>query len=158
METKLFGISCWKRHFSCWLWLWWKNDWTGKKSRKHNTDRIEFYVADATNEISMKTLKRNRMFTKAVSNMAVMDVPILAAFYRCLQIWLRIMEFLYLQHSIRALLHWQINTWHHTATTILRLKDNHKSNVTIIVLCRIFLICVLTLVLRNWWFLWRMLF
>ena len=41
-----------------------------KKRRKHNTDRIEFYVADATNEISMKTLKRNRMFTKAVSNMA----------------------------------------------------------------------------------------
>ena len=45
-----------------------------KKRRKHNTDRIEFYVADATNEISMKTLKRNRMFTKAVSNMAVMDM------------------------------------------------------------------------------------
>ena len=60
-----------------------------KKRRKHNTDRIEFYVADATNEISMKTLKRNRMFTKAVSNMAVMDItdikPLFTAVYNLIE-------------------------------------------------------------------------
>lgn len=60
-----------------------------KKRRKHNTDRIEFYVADATNEISMKTLKRNRMFTKAVSNMAVMDItdikPLFTSVYKLLE-------------------------------------------------------------------------
>ena len=60
-----------------------------KKRRKHNTDRIECYVADATNEISMKTLKRNRMFTKAVSNMAVMDItdikPLFTAVYNLIE-------------------------------------------------------------------------
>lgn len=37
-------------------------------------DRIEFCVADATKKESLLALKRSRPFTKAVSNMAIMDI------------------------------------------------------------------------------------
>ena len=45
-----------------------------KKRQKRYADNIEFCVADATNETSLMALKRNKPFTKAVSNMAVMDI------------------------------------------------------------------------------------
>src|SRR5699024_3955770 len=60
-----------------------------KKRRKRNMDKIEFCVADATNEISLMSLKRNRMFTKAVSNMAVMDItnikPLFTSVYELIE-------------------------------------------------------------------------
>ncbi len=60
-----------------------------KKRRKRNMDKIEFCVADATNEISLMALKRNRMFTKAVSNMAVMDItnikPLFTSVYELIE-------------------------------------------------------------------------
>ena len=45
-----------------------------KKRQENFADRIEFCVADATDEQSLMGLKRERQFTKAVSNMAVMDI------------------------------------------------------------------------------------
>ena len=51
--------------------------------------QIEFCVADATDRKSILELKRNRAFTKAVSNMAIMDItdiePLLMAVYELLQ-------------------------------------------------------------------------
>lgn len=41
------------------------------------TDRIEFVVADATDADSLRSLARARPFTKAVSNMAIMDIAAL---------------------------------------------------------------------------------
>ena len=38
------------------------------------SERIEFCVADATDRASLLALRRDRPFTKAVSNMAVMDI------------------------------------------------------------------------------------
>ena len=40
-------------------------------------DRIEFVVADATDADSLRSLARARPFTKAVSNMAIMDIAAL---------------------------------------------------------------------------------
>ena len=37
-------------------------------------DKIEFCVADATVKESPNGIKKNRQFTKAVSNMAIMDI------------------------------------------------------------------------------------
>ncbi|BBK21223.1 hypothetical protein Aargi30884_01260 [Amedibacterium intestinale] len=50
--------------------------------------QIEFCVADAASRESILTLKRNRLFTKAVSNMAIMDIrdiePLFMAVYELL--------------------------------------------------------------------------
>ena len=52
-------------------------------------DKIEFCVADATRKESLMALKKNRQFTKAVSNMAIMDItdikPLLMAVYELLE-------------------------------------------------------------------------
>ena len=57
-----------------------------KKRQKRYADNIEFCVADATNETSLMALKRNKPFTKAVSNMAVMDItdikPLFTSVYK----------------------------------------------------------------------------
>ncbi len=51
--------------------------------------KCEFCVADATDRKGILELKRNRAFTKAVSNMAIMDItdiePLLMAVYELLQ-------------------------------------------------------------------------
>ena len=58
-----------------------------KKRQKRYADHIEFCVADATNETSLMALKRNKPFTKAVSNMAIMDItnikPLYLLFINC---------------------------------------------------------------------------
>ena len=62
-----------------------------KRRQSQYAKQIEFCVADATNRESILELKRNRAFTKAVSNMAIMDItdiePLLMAVYELL--WLR---------------------------------------------------------------------
>ena len=45
-----------------------------KRRQARYADKIEFCVADAASKESMMTLKRNQPYTKAVSNMAVMDI------------------------------------------------------------------------------------
>ena len=45
-----------------------------KRRQSQYAKQIEFCVADATNRESILELKRNRAFTKAVSNMAIMDI------------------------------------------------------------------------------------
>ena len=60
-----------------------------KRRQSQYAKQIEFCVADATNRESILELKRNRAFTKAVSNMAIMDItdiePLLMAVYELLQ-------------------------------------------------------------------------
>ena len=60
-----------------------------KKRQKRYADYIEFCVADATNETSLMALKRNKPFTKAVSNLAVMDItdikPLFTSVYKLLE-------------------------------------------------------------------------
>ena len=45
-----------------------------KRRQSQYAKQIEFCVADATDRKSILELKRNRAFTKAVSNMAIMDI------------------------------------------------------------------------------------
>lgn len=45
-----------------------------KKRQAQYASKIEFCVADATNRESMMALQRSQPFTKAVSNMAIMDI------------------------------------------------------------------------------------
>lgn len=53
------------------------------KKRQHRyLDRIEFCVADATNESSLLALRRKKPFTKAVSNMAIMDISDIEPLFR----------------------------------------------------------------------------
>lgn len=53
------------------------------KKRQHGyLDRIEFCVADATNESSLLALRRTKPFTKAVSNMAIMDISDIEPLFR----------------------------------------------------------------------------
>lgn len=52
-----------------------------RQARYH--DKIEFCVADATNEKSLMSLKRQKPFTKAVSNMAIMDISEISALFDC---------------------------------------------------------------------------
>lgn len=53
------------------------------KKRQHSyLDRIEFCVADATNESSLLALRRKKPFTKAVSNMAIMDISDIEPLFR----------------------------------------------------------------------------
>lgn len=59
-----------------------------KKRQSKYSNQIEFCVADATDKESLLSLKRNRSFTKAVSNMAIMDItniePLFMAVYELL--------------------------------------------------------------------------
>jgi len=59
-----------------------------KKRQSKYLKQIEFCVADAASRESILTLKRNRLFTKAVSNMAIMDIrdiePLFMAVYELL--------------------------------------------------------------------------
>ena len=54
-----------------------------RKRRSRFCDKIEFCVADATDREGLMSLKRNRPFTKAVSNMAVMDMTDISALFEC---------------------------------------------------------------------------
>ena len=45
-----------------------------KKRRQKYEHKIEFRVIDATNESDLLSLRRGRPYTKAVSNMAIMDI------------------------------------------------------------------------------------
>ncbi len=60
-----------------------------KRRQSQYAKQIEFCVADATDRKSILELKRNRAFTKAVSNMAIMDItdiePLLMAVYELLE-------------------------------------------------------------------------
>lgn len=65
-----------------WLLIIVRKWWNWQKSAKNG-------VADATNETSLMALKRNKPFTKAVSNMAVMDItdikPLFTSVYKLLK-------------------------------------------------------------------------
>lgn len=54
-----------------------------KKRRSHLLDRIEFTVADATNEQQLMSLQKAGGYTKAVSNMAVMDITEIDTLFSC---------------------------------------------------------------------------
>ena len=54
-----------------------------KKRQAHLLEQIEFVVADATDDKSLLSLRRQKPFTKAVSNMAVMDISEISALFRC---------------------------------------------------------------------------
>ena len=54
-----------------------------KKRQSSYRDRIEFCVADATQEGQLFSLKRDRPYTKAVSNMAVMDITDVTKLFSC---------------------------------------------------------------------------
>ena len=60
-----------------------------KRRQSQYAKQIEFCVADATDRKSILELKRNRAFTKAVSNMAIMDItdiePLFMAVYELLE-------------------------------------------------------------------------
>lgn len=59
-----------------------------KRRRAKHTDFIEFSICDATDYDSLLKLKKNRPFTKAVANMAIMDIsdiePLMKAVYELL--------------------------------------------------------------------------
>ncbi len=59
------------------------------KRRKKVLDKVNFSVCDATNYSEMIKLKQDRLFTKAVSNMAIMDIseitPLFKAVYEMLE-------------------------------------------------------------------------
>lgn len=54
-----------------------------KNRQAHFADKIEFVVADATDDKSLLSLRRQKSFTKAVSNMAVMDISEISTLFRC---------------------------------------------------------------------------
>ncbi len=59
------------------------------KRRKDVLDRVDFYVCDATQYDDLLKLKGDRPFTKAVANMAIMDIaeitPLFRAVYELLE-------------------------------------------------------------------------
>ena len=59
-----------------------------KKRQERYLDKIEFNVCDATNRDSILSLKREKSYTKAVCNMAIMDIttidPLFEAVYELL--------------------------------------------------------------------------
>ncbi len=67
--------------------------------------QIEFCVADATNRESLLGLKRNRAFTKAVSNMAIMDITDIEPLFMAVYELLEETGFLSLQRSTLVLSH-----------------------------------------------------
>lgn len=54
-----------------------------RKRQSRFADRIKFCVADATKRESLLGLKHAKPFTKAVSNMAVMDMTEIGELFRC---------------------------------------------------------------------------
>ena len=54
-----------------------------KKRWARFEDKITFCIADATEEESLLALRRERPFTKAVSNMAIMDITDVEVLFRC---------------------------------------------------------------------------
>lgn len=54
-----------------------------RKRREAFLDKIEFCVADATDRESLMALRKDRPFTKAVSNMAVMDITDIKPLFQC---------------------------------------------------------------------------
>lgn len=54
-----------------------------EKRQEKYKDKIEFHVIDATNEKELYSLKKDRLYNKAVSNMAVMDITDINALFRC---------------------------------------------------------------------------
>lgn len=60
-----------------------------KKRRKNVLDKVEFRVCDATNYEELLSLKQTRSFSKAVANMAIMDIadiePLFKAVYEMLE-------------------------------------------------------------------------
>lgn len=54
-----------------------------RKRRAEYRDRVEFLVADATNPEQLLALRRERPYTKAVSNMAVMDIADVRPLFQC---------------------------------------------------------------------------
>ncbi len=59
-----------------------------KKRRKEYVNKIDFQVCDATSYEQLLQLKRSNLFTKAVANMAIMDIskitPLFKAIYQLL--------------------------------------------------------------------------
>lgn len=55
-----------------------------KKRWEKHLDNIEFNIADATDEESILKLKKDKPFTKAVSNMAVMDIADIRPLFKAL--------------------------------------------------------------------------
>ncbi len=53
-----------------------------KRQHKYK-DKIEFHVIDATNEKELRSLKKDRLYTKAVSNMAIMDIVEISVLFQC---------------------------------------------------------------------------
>lgn len=54
-----------------------------KNRQAQFADRIEFVVADAADRKSLLSLRRQKPFTKAVSNMAIMDISEIATLFHC---------------------------------------------------------------------------
>lgn len=54
-----------------------------KRQQKYKA-KIEFHVIDATNEKELHSLKKDRLYTKAVSNMAIMDIMNINVLFRCI--------------------------------------------------------------------------
>lgn len=54
-----------------------------KKRRANFLDKIEFIVADATDEQQLMALQRNSQYTKAVCNMAIMDIIEIDTLFNC---------------------------------------------------------------------------
>lgn len=52
-----------------------------EKRRKKHLNKIEFCVVDATDKESLLKLKREKKFTKAVSNMAIMDITVIETLF-----------------------------------------------------------------------------
>lgn len=55
-----------------------------QKRHSHLSDKIEFCVADATDETSLMSLKRDKEYTKVVSNMAIMDISDIKPLFYCI--------------------------------------------------------------------------
>ena len=54
-----------------------------QKRQSRFGNKIEFCVADATNRESLLLLKKEKPFTKAVSNMAIMDISEINELFHC---------------------------------------------------------------------------
>ena len=60
-----------------------------KKRRRKWLDRVDFRMADGTNETQLMALAQERPFDKAVSNMVLMDMTEVAPLFRCVAAMLR---------------------------------------------------------------------
>ena len=60
-----------------------------KKRREKWLDRIDFRVADGTDEAQLMALGQERPFDKVVSNMVLMDMTEVAPLFRCVAAMLR---------------------------------------------------------------------